>query len=149
MQDGSAEPNVEDGQESHGSPAAVGALFSWLPPLAWMLLIFLLSSQSHLPRPAHRVLDQLAQASAHMLLYGVLLVLVWRAMRETWPERRVIPWALLVTLAYAVTDEYHQTFVMQRHGTPVDVALDVAGMLLALGAMRAREAKVRGSDRLP
>jgi VanZ family protein len=40
--------------------------------------------------------------------------------------------------AYAVTDEFHQTFVEGRHGTPVDWLIDSAGAgLVALRLGRA------------
>ena len=32
-----------------------------------------------------------------------------------------------MTVPYAATDEYHQTFVEGRHGTPVDWLIDTAG----------------------
>ena len=45
--------------------------------------------------------------------------------------------ASLITLAYAVADEYHQTFVEGRHGTPVDVLIDAVGIAVAV-ALHAR-----------
>lgn len=41
-------------------------------------------------------------------------------------------WAGGISLAYACTDEFHQTFVDGRHGTPVDVLIDAAGIATAL-----------------
>jgi VanZ family protein len=35
-------------------------------------------------------------------------------------------------LAYAATDEFHQSFVEGRHGTPVDWLIDAAGMAVAV-----------------
>ena len=32
---------------------------------------------------------------------------------------------------YAATDEWHQTFVEGRHGTPVDWLIDAAGVAIA------------------
>jgi VanZ family protein len=109
------------------------AFLHWVPPLAWMLLIFLLSAQSRLPKPAHPLLDQLVQGGAHLLLYGVLLALVWNATRKTCPDSRTMLWSMLLTLAYALSDEYHQTRVPERHGTFVDLGIDIAGILLAAG----------------
>ena len=39
--------------------------------------------------------------------------------------------ATAIALLYAATDEFHQTFVAGRHGTPVDVAIDAIGCGLA------------------
>ena len=45
------------------------------------------------------------------------------------------PLAALITIAYAVTDELHQTTVDGRHGSPVDVLIDSAGVALAMLAV--------------
>ena len=38
----------------------------------------------------------------------------------------------LITVAYAISDEIHQHFVPDRNGTPLDVVIDTAGVLLAI-----------------
>lgn len=40
--------------------------------------------------------------------------------------------ALLLAVLYAISDEFHQTFVPGRNGTPVDVAIDSLGASLGL-----------------
>jgi VanZ family protein len=50
--------------------------------------------------------------------------------------RRPVLTAALISLAYAATDEYHQSFVESRHGTPVDVLIDAVGIALAVLLMR-------------
>ena len=40
--------------------------------------------------------------------------------------------ALLIVLLYALSDEFHQSFVPGRHPDPFDVATDLAGALVAL-----------------
>lgn len=40
--------------------------------------------------------------------------------------------AFLITTAYAIIDEIHQTYVPGRHGRPLDVLIDVVGATLAL-----------------
>ena len=44
--------------------------------------------------------------------------------------RRAALVALLISSGYAATDEFHQTFVEGRHGTPVDWLIDTAGAAL-------------------
>jgi VanZ family protein len=46
--------------------------------------------------------------------------------------RRPMVWAALLSLAYAVSDEYHQTFVEGRTGTWEDVTIDGLGIAAAL-----------------
>ena len=104
----------------------------WGPPLVWMAVIFFVSAQSTLPSYPEDTIDTLLKKGGHMFAFGLLAVLLWRAMKEAWPDGRATLGAFLVSLLYAVSDEWHQTFVPGRNGTPVDVGIDVAGMLLAL-----------------
>ena len=46
--------------------------------------------------------------------------------------------ALLLSSAYAATDELHQSFVEGRHGTPVDWMIDTAGAALMALLLRSR-----------
>jgi VanZ family protein len=39
--------------------------------------------------------------------------------------------AFALCVAYSATDEWHQTFVHGRHGTPVDVGIDAVGAATA------------------
>ena len=41
----------------------------------------------------------------------------------------------LIAIGYAITDELHQTTVEGRHGSPVDVLIDSAGVALAMLAV--------------
>jgi VanZ family protein len=59
-----------------------------------------------------------------MASYGLLWWLWRRALGRPLP-------AAAITLAYAATDEWHQSFVQGRHGTPVDVAIDAVGVAIA------------------
>jgi VanZ family protein len=94
--------------------------------LAWMTLIFWFSSQSVLASLPDSLLDAVFKKSAHMMAYAVLWALWWLATgRRTWL-------ALAITVGYAVSDEFHQTFVPGRNGWWVDVLIDTTGALLAI-----------------
>jgi VanZ family protein len=94
------------------------------PPLALMALIFALSAQPHLSTGLG-IYDLIARKLAHMTEYGLLW---WLWLRATGYRR---PWlAAVLTVAYACGDEFHQTFVAGRHGTPVDVGIDTAGVIV-------------------
>ena len=105
-----------------------------VPPLALMALIFVLSAQPDL-NSGLGVWDTILRKIAHMTEYGLLWWLWWRALGRGHP----LP-AVAITLAYAATDEYHQTFVEGRHGSPWDWAIDSAGVGIAglRVALRAR-----------
>lgn len=87
-------------------------LKAFLPPLLWAGLIFLFSAQSVLASLDVSALDFVFKKLAHMFVYAVLYLLVHRALLLTFPKA---PWwfylfiPLIVCLAYAMTDEYHQS----------------------------------------
>jgi VanZ family protein len=80
----------------------------------------------------------LIRKGAHVSEYAVLAWLAWRvflAVRRSTeapqPLRAAgLAWGLSVM--YAVSDEWHQTFVPTRVGTPSDVMIDAAGAALGL-----------------
>ena len=41
--------------------------------------------------------------------------------------------ACVICVTFAITDEYHQTFVNGRTGRPLDVAIDSAGSMVGIG----------------
>ena len=103
----------------------------WAPPVVLMAVIFLLSAQPDLSTGLG-VWDLIGRKTIHMTEYGLLCFLWWRALRDALPAGRVaLALAFCVSLVYAGTDEFHQTFVHGRHGTPVDVGIDAAGMVVA------------------
>jgi VanZ family protein len=111
----------------------MGSLVSrFAPPLLLMGLIFFLSAQPHLKTDLG-TLDVILRKLAHMLEYAALWFLWWRGFGY-----RNAGAAAAIALGYAISDEYHQTFVDGRVGSPVDVAIDAAGIALAVLAARAR-----------
>jgi VanZ family protein len=109
------------------------------PPLALMALIFWLSAQPHLGTGLG-VWDTILRKGAHMTEYGLLWWLWWRALGF----RHGVA-AAAIALAYAASDELHQHFVAGRHGTPVDVVIDAAGIAIAVAV--ARQVRARGRER--
>jgi len=104
------------------SPARLVALFA--PPLLMMGLIFFLSAQPNLSSGLG-TWDLILRKLAHMTEFGLLWALWLRALR-----RPVA--ALAITLAYAATDEFHQSFVENRHPAARDVVIDACGAAAAL-----------------
>ena len=112
----------------------------WLPPVVLMGAIFFLSHQPSLDSGLG-VIDLIGRKLLHFAEYALLCFLWWRALvTVTTPERAALC-AFLLASGYAATDEYHQTFVEGRHGTPVDWAIDSAGA--AAAAIRLRKARSR------
>jgi VanZ family protein len=110
-----------------GSTLNRRALLRFIPALALMGVIFFFSAQ---PAAAHHawwviVVRKLGHVTGYALLTGAW----WWALRGI--VERPLLWAVCISLAYACTDEYHQTFVRGREGTPRDVGIDAIGMALA------------------
>jgi VanZ family protein len=110
----------------------------WAPPLALMVVIFVLSAQPDLSTGLG-VWDLIGRKVVHTLEYGLLCFLWWRALRTVLSVRAALVVAFCVSLAYAGTDEFHQTFVHGRHGSPVDVGIDAVGMVAACALIVRRE----------
>ena len=104
-----------------------------------MALIWFLSSQPDLTTGLG-LADLIGRKIIHALSFALLALLWWRALREPL-SGAAIPAAAAISLCYAAVDEYHQTFVAGRIGSPVDVAIDavgVAGVVLCLLRRRDR-----------
>lgn len=110
----------------------------WGPVVAWMAMIFVLSSQPTLPSAPYALLDLVTKKSAHFLEFAVLAGLCFRAfalLRFGPAVGAATVWALVVSVAYAGFDELHQSYVPNRHPQVSDVLVDTAGVLLALVAI--------------
>ena len=105
------------------------------PPLVLMAVIFFFSAQPDLSTGLG-TWDLILRKLAHMAEYGLLWLLWLRALGTDRPLA-----AAAITLAYAVTDELHQSFVEGRNGTPVDVAIDAVGVAIAAALYARRRAR--------
>ena len=90
-----------------------------------MALIFFFSAQPNLGTDLGTI-DLVGRKLVHMLEYGLLWFLWWRALDRKRPVA-----AAAIAFAYAISDEFHQTFVDGRQGSPVDVLIDSAGIAIA------------------
>ena len=109
-----------------------------VPALALMGLIFYLSAQPDLSSGIEGW-DFYLRKLGHMAVFGTLFLALWWAM----PRRPVL--AAAITVLYAASDEWHQSFTEGRHGSPVDVLIDAAGVLLAYLAYNAVAQRPRAS----
>lgn len=77
-------------------------------------------------------LETLVRKGAHMAEYAVLFLLLRASLRLSGVRRSGFK-ALIMTVGYAATDEFHQRFVPGRGPSVIDVAVDACGALLAWG----------------
>lgn len=142
-------------------------LFYWLPPVLWMMFFFPVGNRTlsssfifevstavfrwlfpHASEAAVGVFYIIFRKSLHFIEYGVLAFLLYRAFRGPSVKRWKPGWALragLVSIAYGFFDEYLQSFVPDRKGSPIDWGVDTAGILTILGTQYLNRKKT--SDR--
>ncbi|MCS6922866.1 MAG: VanZ family protein [Fimbriimonadales bacterium] len=139
----------------------------WLPATLWiamLLLIFYFSSQAGSPENsaewikrflhwlapdfAERLtetqllwLNFLFRKTGHGMGYFLLTLLGYWAFRRSFGQEPIpaLRWAFGTSLLRAVLDEFHQSFVPGRTGTPVDVLIDAVGITLATWLIWRRE----------
>lgn len=111
------------------SPAdAWRRLLRWLPALAWMAVIFLLSSQGGLRVSEDVGTEKPIRIVAHLATFALLAgLLVFAICGRRAPSGRAVVGAVGLTLLYALSDELHQALVPGRNGRLDDVVIDLAG----------------------
>lgn len=114
-------------------------VLAWLPALAYMTLIWTISSIALPELPIDRV--PWRDKGVHFVEYGVLGFLVAHAVVRTWPHHpltRTIPLAMIIGVAWGILDEIHQSFVPGRFAEVADIVADsigvIAGALARVGA---------------
>ncbi len=107
---------------------ASASLRLWAPVVLWAAVIFAFSSVPDLGTGLG-TWDLVLRKLAHAAEFAVLGALLLRALRDELP-------ALAIGIAYAVTDELHQHFVPGRVGSPLDVAIDSAGVAVGIALWR-------------
>jgi len=125
----------------------------WIPVILWMAFIFWMSTEtfsqqntSAIIEPAVRFLAPTASEEeidkihgvvrklAHVTEYLILGMLLFRAFKRGSADRRVWRYAfysLVITALYAVSDEFHQSFIVVRTASLIDVCFDLFGGILA------------------
>lgn len=73
----------------------------------------------------------LIRKAAHMSEYAILAMLLYMFARESKIQSSFI-FALIFSMLYACTDEFHQLFVSGRSGQWQDVFIDTSGSFLGL-----------------
>ena len=150
-------PDLEGGPVLRVFRSAGGKLLrqprrlAWIAPISWAALIWFLSSiRIRVPGGGNPGVDLLTNL-AHAGVFGILVLLAVPLARrqDGWVELdRAVLWMLAgSTLAYAVLDEVHQSFVTGRHATVFDVLTDATGIYCTLKVvlyLSDREATGRG-----
>lgn len=130
----------------------------WLPVLIWMGLIFTISTDIGSLQHTSRIIGPflrffhpavsektihdvqvVVRKTGHLTGYAILAMLVWRARNGAFlPPRwqwNAGLFAEAIALLYAISDEFHQSFVPTREASVVDVMIDCAGAAAGLFAV--------------
>lgn len=105
------------------------------PIFVWMGFIFLLSAIPNLKSELPSLFDLILRKIAHIIEFGILAVLMARAVFPYGQEHKMPVWesvltVIILTVLYAATDEFHQVFVTGRQGSLWDVGIDSLGVIL-------------------
>ncbi|MGV2939692.1 VanZ family protein [Mesobacillus sp. LC4] len=131
-------------------------ILSWSAVILWCVLIFSMSAQPAavsnglskgmtevIIEHAEKVvpneefnlgsLNHIVRKNAHFFLYLILAILLTYALRQSGNnETSAYGLAFLITVLYAMSDEFHQIYVPGRGAQFSDVLLDSAGALVGI-----------------
>jgi VanZ family protein len=155
-------PEIQSGVALRLPPHSKQRLRRYGPVIFWAALIFIGSSSllsasntSIAVRIAHWLFPQAGQATlrtihflvrkcGHFMEYAVLGLLAARAFRTSSRELLRSRWfwmSLLLVVLYALSDEFHQSFIPSRRASIYDSMIDSAGGLTGLLIYRARRSR--------
>ena len=100
----------------------------WALVVAWMGVIFAFSSRPGYTLPNYGGWDVIVKKGAHVTEYAILGWLIQRALgqgRAGW-----LAW--LAAVAFAATDELHQSLVPERNARVTDVMIDAVGVAIGV-----------------
>lgn len=109
--------------------------FAYSLPIIWAGFIFFLSAQKVLPGFSVSLYDFIFKKGAHMFVYAILYILLFRAYKKTnntkiTKKHYIVP--VFISLIYALADELHQSMVPGRYPTIRDAGYDMLGVLTVL-----------------
>lgn len=148
-------------KEGTHSTGKIRFLTHYLPLIAWLAFISFASSGSFSAGNTSRIIGPLilwlfpntspetlvtvhfiTRKLAHFTEYAILGFLAARAFRTSPKPAISSRWFLIsaaLVVAFALADEYHQSFVPSRTGSFYDSLIDIAGGLTALLVIRRRK----------
>lgn len=118
----------------------------FIPMFIWMLFIFLMSqtngndssSQSNfivdiiikIINIDHDTLSLIVRKCAHFTEYTILAFLIYYGLAKNQVNNKsILLYTVLITFAYACSDEFHQLFINGRSGQFKDVLIDTSGII--------------------
>lgn len=104
----------------------------WGPVFLFAMFIFIMSSISS--SEGNDIFPHFDKV-AHFLVYGAFALLIFRGVTRTTGSNNFLLIAIftvIVTVAYGLSDEFHQSFVPTRDSDVKDIAADGIGAMAAM-----------------
>ena len=86
--------------------------------------------------------------TAHVVEYAILAMLICRALAKRLAKAlplRSLGQSVILSVAYAVFDEWHQSWTAERFGSPLDVGIDSVGAILGAAFFAWLDRTTRGN----
>ncbi len=100
-------------------------IFLYVPVIIWCGLIFAVSNRPTISTVDSYAIDFALKKLAHFIEYFILGVLVYRATKNIWIS-------IIFCITYAISDEFHQSFIPGREPRGRDVIIDSLGSITAV-----------------
>jgi VanZ family protein len=102
----------------------------WLPVTIWAGIIFYLSNIPGLG--TNLEYDYPLRKIAHIAEYFIFTLFLWWALKNSFNIKTtgLLIYPAFLSFLYAVSDEWHQTFVPTRSGSIKDVLIDAIGIII-------------------
>jgi len=112
----------------------------WFPPLLWMSCIFYMSSQTSISVSHNVVSDFIIFKTLHVVEYAFLYFLFFRAFycstRKKPHFKSIFLYSFILSVLFAISDEFHQTYTPTRQPKIRDVGIDLLGIVLIYSIIR-------------
>jgi VanZ family protein len=144
------------------------SLRNWVPVFLWAAVIFVFSTDifssantagvfepilqqlfPQLPVDYIERLHSVFRKLGHFTEYFVLGGLLWRALRyhdAAASRSRRLALSIAITLLYAISDEWHQSFIPSRTASVVDVLIDTLGGICGIWTFKLRSHQLRAKS---
>ena len=109
-------------------------LLGWGPSLVMMALIFGGSSTPGNNLPSFSSWDTILRKGGHVFGYALLGLSYMHGLAGSRKiKRRTLALAVIMAAAYAISDEFHQSFTPGRTASVTDVVIDTFGAVIGVG----------------
>lgn len=112
----------------------------WLPVFTWAGIIFLFSNRPSIHTVDFYLGDFLLKKTAHLVEYAILSILLYRAFLGSGTDRtKAVIISIAISITYAISDEYHQSFIPGRESRLRDVVIDTIGAIIGVNIWKIKK----------